>query len=52
MGYTISTVAPIFLFPFLAFVINAFLGRMLPRKGDWLATIAILGSFVYSLSRV
>jgi NADH-quinone oxidoreductase subunit L len=50
MGYTISTVAPIFLFPFLAFVINAFLGRMLPRKGDWLATLAILGSFAYSLA--
>lgn len=47
--YTVGTIAPIFLFPVLAFVINAFFGRKLPRKGDWLATLAIFMSFIYSL---
>jgi NADH-quinone oxidoreductase subunit L len=47
--YKLSTILPIFMFPFMAFVVNAFLGRKLPRKGDWLATLGIILSFVYSL---
>ncbi len=49
MDYTVSTVAPIFLLPFSAFVINAFVGKKLPRQGDWLAILAIFGSFLLSL---
>jgi NADH-quinone oxidoreductase subunit L len=48
MEYTIGSIAPIFLAPVLAFVINAFLGRKLPRQGDWLSTLSIFVSFVYS----
>ncbi|MDA8792231.1 NADH-quinone oxidoreductase subunit L [Bacteriovoracaceae bacterium] len=49
MDYTVSTIAPIFLFPFFAFVINAFLGRKLPKDGNWVSLIGILLSFVFSL---
>jgi NADH-quinone oxidoreductase subunit L len=49
MEYTIGNIAPIFLFPFIAFVINAFLGRKLPKGGNWLATAAIVLSFIYTL---
>ena len=48
MEYTVGSVAPIFLAPVLAFVINAFLGRKLPRHGDWLATLSIFISFIFS----
>lgn len=48
MDYTIGTIAPIFLCPFLAFVINAFLGRRLPRNGDWLSVLGIFGSFLFA----
>jgi NADH-quinone oxidoreductase subunit L len=48
MEYTVGSVAPIFLAPVLAFVINAFFGRKLPRNGDWLAVLSIFVSFVYS----
>lgn len=48
MEYTFWTVAPIFLLPFTAFVINAFIGRKLPRQGDWLSVLAIFGSFLFS----
>ena len=48
MEYTVGSVAPIFLAPVLAFVINAFLGRKLPRQGDWLATFSIFISFIFS----
>lgn len=48
MEYTVGSIAPIFLAPVIAFVINAFLGRKLPRQGDWLATLSIFISFVFS----
>jgi NADH-quinone oxidoreductase subunit L len=48
MNYTIGSIAPIFLAPVLAFVINAFFGRKLPRQGDWLATLSIFISFIFS----
>jgi NADH-quinone oxidoreductase subunit L len=48
MEYTIGSVAPIFLSPVLAFVINAFFGRKLPRNGDWLAVLSVFISFVFS----
>ena len=48
MEYTVGSIAPIFLSPVIAFVINAFLGRKLPRQGDWLATLSIFISFIYS----
>jgi len=48
MEYNIGTIAPIFLSPVIAFVINAFFGRKLPRQGDWLATISIFISFIFS----
>lgn len=47
MEYTISSVAPIVLFPFAAFVINAFVGKKLPRKGDFLSVGAIFLSFLW-----
>ena len=48
MEYTIASVAPIFLCPFLAFVINAFIGHRLPRHGDWLSVLAIFISFLFA----
>jgi NADH-quinone oxidoreductase subunit L len=48
MEYTLGNIAPIFLSPVIAFIINAFFGRKLPRQGDWLATFSIFISFVYS----
>jgi len=48
MEYTVGSVAPIFLAPVIAFIINAFFGRKLPRKGDWLATLSIFISFIFS----
>lgn len=48
MEYTIGSVAPIFLCPFLAFVVNAFFGKKLPRQGDWLSVLAIFASFIFA----
>ncbi len=48
MQYTVGSIAPIFLAPVIAFVINAFFGRKLPRNGDWLAVLSIFISFVFS----
>jgi NADH-quinone oxidoreductase subunit L len=48
MEYTVGNIAPIFLAPVLAFITNAFLGRKLPRHGDWLSTLSIFVSFVFS----
>jgi NADH-quinone oxidoreductase subunit L len=48
MEYTIGSIAPIFLSPVIAFVINAFFGRKLPRNGDWLAVFSVFISFVFS----
>lgn len=48
MEYTVWNIAPIFLAPVLAFVINAFFGRKLPRNGDWLSTLSIFISFIFS----
>lgn len=48
MEYTVGNIAPIFLSPVIAFVINAFFGRKLPRQGDWLATLSIFISFIFS----
>ena len=48
MEYTVGSIAPIFLSPVIAFIINAFFGRKLPRQGDWLATLSIFISFIFS----
>ena len=48
MQYTIGSIAPIFLAPVIAFIINAFFGRKLPRNGDWLAVLSIFISFIFS----
>lgn len=48
MEYTVGSIAPIFLSPVIAFVILAFFGRKLPRNGDWLATLSIFISFIFS----
>lgn len=48
MEYNISTILPIFLSPVLAFVILAFFGRKLPRKGDWVAVLSVFISFLFS----
>ena len=48
MEYTVWNIAPIFLSPVLAFVILAFFGRKLPRQGDWLSTLSIFISFIFS----
>jgi NADH-quinone oxidoreductase subunit L len=49
MEYTVGSIAPIFLSPVIAFIINAFFGRKLPRQGDWLATLSIFISFIFSV---
>lgn len=49
MDYTFGSIVPIFLFPIIAFVINAFFGRKLPKGGNWVAVIAIFLSFLFSL---
>jgi NADH-quinone oxidoreductase subunit L len=48
MEYTIGSIAPIFLSPVIAFVINAFFGRKLPRHGDWLAVLSVFISLIFS----
>ena len=49
MDYTISTVAPIVLLPFFAFVINVFIAKRFPTTAVALSTAAIFGSFIYAL---
>ncbi len=44
MDYTVYSVTPIVLLPFLAFAINAFLVKRLPRVGAWISIGAMLGS--------
>ncbi len=49
MEYTIQSIAPIFLAPVIAFIINAFFGRKLKSMSNWIAVAAIAFSFVYTL---
>ena len=49
MDYTVSTIAPIVLLPFFAFVINVFLAKRIPIAAVALSTLAIFGSFIYAL---
>lgn len=49
MEYTISTVAPIVLLPFFAFVINVFLVKKFTKLGVALSCLAIFGSFLHAL---
>ncbi|MCB9094732.1 MAG: NADH-quinone oxidoreductase subunit L [Halobacteriovoraceae bacterium] len=48
MDYTILSIAPIFLAPFTAFVINAFFGKKLPRQGDWVSVLGIGIAFLFA----
>lgn len=48
MDYTLVTIAPLFLFPVLAYVINALFGKKLPRQGDWVSVFAIFCSFLFA----
>lgn len=49
MDYTISTVAPIVLLPFFAFVINTFIVKRFTKFAVGLSCAAIFGSFLYAL---
>ena len=49
MDYTISTVAPIVLLPFFAFVINVFIVKRFTKVAVGLSCAAIFGSFLYAL---
>lgn len=49
MDYTISTIAPIVLFPFFAFVINAFLARKATKVAVFISCSAIALSAVWAL---
>ncbi len=48
MDYTISSIAPIVLLPFFAFVINAFIASRFTRTAVTLSCAAIAGSTVYA----
>lgn len=48
MEYTVWTIAPIILLPFLGFVLSAFLGNKLPRGGDFLGIGSVFLSFFYT----
>lgn len=48
MEYTISSVAPIVLLPFFAFVINAFIVKRFTKLAVTLSCLAIFGSFIYA----
>ena len=48
MEFTISTVAPIVLLPFMAFAINAFIVKKFTNLGVLLSCASILGSFFYA----
>lgn len=49
MDYTISTVAPIVLLPFFAFVINAFIVKRFTKLAVGISTAAIFASFIYAV---
>lgn len=49
MDYTISTIAPIVLFPFFAFVINAFIVKRFTKLAVGISVAAIFASFIYAL---
>jgi NADH-quinone oxidoreductase subunit L len=49
MDYTFWTIAPIVLLPFFAFVINVFIVKRFTNIAVALSTLAIFGSFIYSL---
>jgi NADH-quinone oxidoreductase subunit L len=51
MDYTIGNIAPIVLFPFAAFVINAFIVKKVPKFAVGLGCVAMFISFCYA-SRV
>ena len=48
MDYTISTIAPIVLLPFFAFVINTFIVKRFTNIAVALSTLAIFGSFLFA----
>lgn len=48
MDYTISTVAPIVLLPFFAFVINSFIVKRFTNLAVGISCAAIVGSFIYA----
>ncbi len=48
MNYTISTIAPIFLLPFFAFVINCVLIKKVPKFVPWVSVAGIVGSFFFA----
>lgn len=49
MDYTISTIAPIVLLPFFAFVINVFIVKRFTKFAVGLSCAAIFTSFIYAL---
>jgi len=49
MDYTVSTVAPIVLLPFFAFVINAFIVKRFTKLAVGISVTAIFVSFLYAL---
>jgi len=49
MEYTLSTVAPIVLLPFAAFVVNSFLVKRFTKLAVGISCAAIFGSFLYAL---
>ncbi len=48
MEYTLSSVAPIFLLPFFAFVVNAFIVKKSEKLAVFISTAAIFIAFLYS----
>lgn len=48
MEYSISTIAPIVLLPFFAFVINAFIVKKFTKSAVAISCLAVLGSFLYA----
>src|SRR5690554_6179551 len=48
MDYTITTVAPIVLLPFFAFVINSFIVKKFTNLAVGISCAAIAGSFIYA----
>ncbi len=49
MDYTISTIAPIVLLPFFAFVINVFIVKRFTKLAVGISTLSIFASFLYAL---
>ncbi len=48
MNYTIATIAPIFLLPFFAFVINCVFIKKIPKIVPWISIAGIVGAFFYA----